>query len=119
MSKKSGLGKFLVGAGIGLGLGVLFAPKKGEQTRKELKAKLEELLNKAKELDIEEVKENIELKVKELQNELADLDKEKVIAVVKKKAKEISKKAEELAILAKEKATPIVEDSPNPIALLN
>ena len=30
MSKKSGLGKFLLGAGIGIGLGLLFAPKSGK-----------------------------------------------------------------------------------------
>ena len=92
MSKKGGLGKFLVGAGLGVGLGVLFAPKKGEQTRKELKAKLDELMVKAKNIDVEEVKENIELKVKDLQNQLADLDKEKVAEIVKQKAKEISKR---------------------------
>ena len=36
MSKKSGLGKFLAGAAIGVGLGILFAPKSGAETRKEL-----------------------------------------------------------------------------------
>ena len=38
MSKK-GLRKFILGAGIGAGLGILFAPKKGSDTRKELKKK--------------------------------------------------------------------------------
>ena len=28
MSKKSGVGKFIAGAAIGAGLGILFAPKK-------------------------------------------------------------------------------------------
>ena len=32
-SKKSGLGKFLLGAGIGVGLGILFAPKSGKETK--------------------------------------------------------------------------------------
>ena len=39
MSKKSGLGKFLLGAGIGVGLGILFAPKSGKETRADLKKK--------------------------------------------------------------------------------
>ena len=60
MSKKKGFGKFLAGVGIGAGLGILFAPKKGSETRRELKQKLNEMLEKAKNVDIEEVKQNIE-----------------------------------------------------------
>ena len=40
MSKK-GLGKFVAGAAVGAGLGILFAPKKGTEIRKELKEKIE------------------------------------------------------------------------------
>ena len=50
MGKKRGFGKFLTGVLVGAGLGVLFAPKKGSETRAELKAKIEELLAKAKKL---------------------------------------------------------------------
>ena len=35
-NKKSGFGKFLAGAALGAGLGILFAPKSGKDTRKEL-----------------------------------------------------------------------------------
>ena len=38
--KKGGLGKFIAGLGLGALAGVLFAPKAGSETRKELKAKL-------------------------------------------------------------------------------
>ena len=66
MGKKKGCGKFVLGAALGAGLGVLFAPKAGSETRKELKAKIDDLLAKLKDLDVVEVKENIEAKIFEI-----------------------------------------------------
>ena len=107
--KKFGLGKFLGGLALGAGLGLLFAPDKGENTRKMLAKKLEELIKKAKELDVEEVKDQVIYKVQELQKELADLDKEKVKSIAVTKANQIKAKAEELYKYAIEKGTPVVE----------
>ena len=107
--KKKGLGTLLAGIAIGTGIGVLFAPKKGSETRKELKLKMEELINKAKDIDAKEVKENIEAKIEEIKAELKDLDKEKVLKIAKKKAKDIKTKAEELVEYAVEKGTPVLE----------
>ena len=36
---KNGFGKFIAGAAVGAGLGLLFSPKSGEDNRKDLKAK--------------------------------------------------------------------------------
>ena len=113
--KKSGLGKFLAGAAVGAGLGVLFAPKKGSETRKELKQKFDELIAKAKEIDIDEVKETIENKIEEIKAELEDLDKEKVLKIAKKKAKDIEQKANDLLNYAIEKGTPILEKTANSV----
>lgn len=110
-SKSSGLGKFLLGAGIGAGLGILFAPKKGSETRKELKAKFDELIQKTKEIDVEEVKETVEAKIYEIREELESLDKEKVLKIAKSKAKKVQDLAQELVDYAVEKGTPVIEET--------
>lgn len=110
MSKKHGFGKFLFGAGVGAGLALLFAPKKGSETRRDLKIKLDELWTKAKEVDVEELKEEFQNKVEEIKQELNDLDKEKVLKIAKEKGELLKKKAEELLALAKEKGTPVLEN---------
>lgn len=107
--KGNGFGKFLAGAAIGAGLGLLFAPKKGSETRRDLKEKLDELATKVKGIDVEEVKESIELKIEEIKAELADLDKEKVLKIAKEKGKAIKQKSEELVDLAVKKGTPVLQ----------
>lgn len=113
--KKSGIGKFIAGAAVGAGLGILFAPKKGSETRKDLKNKLDELIGKAKEIDVEEVKEEFFKKVDEVKKGLEDLDKEKVLKIAKKKGEELKQKSEELLALAKEKGTPVLEKVANDV----
>ena len=109
MSKKSGFGKLLAGIGIGVGLGVLFAPKSGKETRADIKKKADELCKQLKELDYNEVKDNLIEKIQNLQDELADLDKEKVLEIAKVKAEDIKKKADEIYKEAVKKGKPIVE----------
>ena len=105
--KKSGLGKFVAGAAIGVGLGVLFAPKSGKETRRELKQKFDEFISKVKEIDVDEVKEMFEQKAEEIKQELADLDK--VLKIAKKKGEQIKKKCQDLVNLAVVKGTPALE----------
>lgn len=68
-----------------------------------------ELVNKAKEIDIDEVKENITNKIDEIKAELADLDKEKVLKIAKEKANDIKDKCADLVEYAKQKGTPVLE----------
>lgn len=105
---KKGLFGLIAGIGLGAGLGVLFAPEKGEVTRKKLKEKLDDLVKEVKKLDAEDVKLVIEEKIDEIKEDLEDLDKEKVKEVAQEKLKQISDKIEDLAKLAKDKATPVV-----------
>ena len=109
MSRKSGLAKFVGGVALGAGLGILFAPDKGENTRKALKKKVDDLIQKIKEVDLSEVKDELLYKAETLKAELASLDKEKVKEIALDKANKIKTKAEELYKLAIEKSTPVVE----------
>ena len=109
--EKKGWGKFVVGAGIGVGLRILFAPKKGSETRQELKEKVDELMAKTKEIKIEDVTKMVEEKINELKKEIKDLDKEKVLKIAKEKGEKVKEKAGELVQLAKEKGTPMLHDA--------
>ncbi len=109
-NKKSGLGKFLVGLGLGAGLGMLFAPKSGEELRKELKNKLNDFLEEARKIDLDEVKDEFLVKVDEIKMEIEDLDKEKVLKIAKEKADILKNKTIELIELAKSKGTPVLEN---------
>lgn len=111
MSKKG----FLWGAALGIGAGMLLAPKKGSETRRELKAKLDEMLTKLKDVDYDEVRENIEVKIYQIKNELRDLDKEKAIDIAKKKVAELQKMSSELVDYAVEKGTPVLQKSADAI----
>lgn len=112
MSKNSkGIGKFVVGAALGAGLGILFAPKKGSETRELLKKKMTELTNHIRNIDVEEVKEEFEKKVNEIRMELVDLDKEKVLEIAKEKCNDLKVKTQELVELAKDKGTPVLRDT--------
>lgn len=110
MSKeKSGFGKFLVGAAIGAGLGVLFAPKSGKETREELKEKLDDLAVKLKDISADDVKITIEAKIEDIKDGIKNLDKETVKKKAKAQAKKVKDKAEDLVSYAKEKTTPVIE----------
>lgn len=106
MSKKT---NFLLGAGIGLGLGLLFAPKSGKETRKDLSKMINDLYDKAKDIDVEEIKNAIIVKTKELENTIKDLDKETAKQLIIDKSNDVKIKAQELVDLAVEKGTPIVQ----------
>ena len=112
---KSGIEKFVAGAAIGVGLGVLFAPQSGADTRKELKKKLDELVEQAKNIDIEEVKKDITRRVEEIKMELVDLDKEKALEIAKEKGEQLKSKAQELVDYAKDKGTPALKKAANDV----
>ena len=76
---------------------------------------MEELLNKVKEVDIDDVKEYVVKKSDEIENALKDLDKEKVVKIAKKKAKEIQDSAKDLVNYVKDKGEPMLEEAANAV----
>jgi len=109
--KKKTVAALGVGAAVGAGLGVLFAPKSGKETREELKNKIAELRNKISNIDMQDVKEYVEEKIEIIEKELKDLDKEKVLKIAKEKSKKIEKECKELAKYIKGKGDQVLTDS--------
>lgn len=108
---KKGFGNLVLGVLVGASLGILFAPKKGKETRHELKEKMLELVADAKELSISDVSKMVEGKITEIRHDLNDLDKEKVLKIAKKKSDNIKIKCQELVDLAIEKGTPVLKNA--------
>lgn len=109
MSKKGGLGKFALGAGLGAAIALLFAPKKGSDLRKDLKNKIDAFMADVDNLTMADVKKEFTNKVEEIKKGIEELDKETVIKTAKKKGEELKEKAVELVNLAKEKGTPVLQ----------
>lgn len=108
MSKK-GLGKLVLGAGLGASIALLFAPKKGSELRGDIKKKFDEFMKNVDDMTVSEIKDEFTTKVDEIKKDLDELDKETVLKVAKKKGNELKDKANELVELAKEKGTPVLE----------
>ena len=104
-----GKGKFIAGVAVGATLGILFAPKKGSETREDLKELIDEIINKIKDIDMDDVKDAISNKIAEIKQSIAELDKEKILEIAKEKGAILKEKCEELIAYAKEKGIPAVE----------
>ena len=114
---KNGFGKFVVGAGVGALIGILLAPKKGSETREELKVKFDEFLTKVKSLKKEDIQEEFQLRIEKLKRDIDELDKEKVLNAAKDKAKIIKLESQKLVEYAKDKGTPVLEKAADDIRL--
>ncbi|MFV0275355.1 MAG: YtxH domain-containing protein [Bacilli bacterium] len=106
--------KFAIGLAVGAVAGMLFAPKKGSELRKDLKDLSEELISKAQDID---VKEAFIKKAEELKKELATLDKEKVISISKEQFQNLKVKSTELSEYAKNEGIPKLKEIADKISV--
>ena len=93
-------GRFLSGVLVGIGLGILVAPNKGENTRLELRKSFDKLINTIKDIDIESTKAALINKLAEIDSDLTDLDTAEKTDIVKEKTELINQKCDELISVA-------------------
>ena len=109
MKKSSGWGKFFVGAAIGAGLALLFAPRSGIETRQILWDKMVALKKKLEEIEPEDVKNKAIEIMDDIKTTISDLDREKVKEIIQEKSIHAIAKTDELITLAREKGTPMFQ----------
>ncbi len=109
--KKKTVATIIGSAAVGAGLGILFAPKSGKETREDLKKKMNELREKVNKMHIGDIQEYVNKKMNKIENQLAELDQEKVLKLAKVKAKKIEKECKRLAKFVKDKSEPILMET--------
>lgn len=113
---KSGLGKFVIGAGIGFGIGLLVAAKSGKETRNDIKNKFKELEEKFRSLDLTELKDGAIEKLDSLREKVKDIDSEQICDFTKDKIADIKKGLSDLTKSVKKKSVPIIKKIVDDIA---
>lgn len=106
---KSGLSKFIIGAGIGFGIGLLVAAKSGKETRNDLKNKFKELEEKFRSLDLTELKDGAIEKLESLKEKVSNLDSDQVADFTKEKIRDIKNGLSELTKSVKKKSLPVIK----------
>lgn len=71
IEREGGIGTFLIGALIGVGAALLFAPRSGEQTRSELRAGMNRLRERAED-GMRELQENVTDRYDEVRSDVTD-----------------------------------------------
>lgn len=91
------IGRFIAGIGIGAVIGMLLAPKKGSELRGDLKAKSQELYDKAQNMTKEDVEALVNKTIEEIKDAIDEFDVEDFKETTGTKLNDIKVKLEELA----------------------
>ncbi len=109
--KESKFHSFFTGALIGVGLGLLLAPKDSNEAKEKLRETLNNLLNTITDIDIVETKNLFMKQLKAIKNNLNNLTNESEQKKLKEKLKNICDICENLEELAQEKELPRVYEA--------
>lgn len=93
---QSRLRNFVTGALIGVGLGILFAPREGSETRKKLKESFEELSDTVKNIDIDDTKEQILKKIENIKKQISSIKLEDAKKILTEKKELIEEKCDNI-----------------------
>ena len=91
---QSKFGHFLTGALIGVGLGILLAPRAGSETREDLRKSFKNLTDSIKNIDIEATKALFLDKLSEIQTNLSTIDAKEAVSTIQEKTKMIEKECD-------------------------
>ena len=109
--KKRTIISFLAGTAVGAALGLAFAPKSGKETRKDIAEKAKKLKNKAKEIDLDDIREFVVEKSADIEEKLSKLSKEKVLKNAKSLANTIKKDVSNLCNSIKDISEDVMQES--------
>ncbi len=91
------INKFVAGLGVGVVIGVLFAPKKGSELRGDIKEKGTDLYDKASSMTKEDYQELFSKKIDDMKKAIDEFDIHEFKDATSKKLGDLKDKVEELA----------------------
>lgn len=109
--KKRTIFGFIAGTIFGATLGIIFAPKSGKETRKDIVKKAKEIKNKAKNIDLDDIREFVVEKSADIEEKLCKLSKEKVLKNAKSLASTIKKDVSNLCNSIKDISEDVMQES--------
>ncbi len=107
------VGAMVGGALVGGAAGILFAPRKGSETREKIKDSINDLLERTQSIDKEDIRKYIEKELENIDFEIVKLDELDSYKKAKRQAKKVIKKIDKLIKYTKKKGMEDFEDLTN------